>query len=164
MDLLKEASETLFPCTVCGYLDPQNPCSICTDPKRDDSLLCIVSQITDVWAVEKTGQFNGRYHILGGTLSALEGIGPEELRLDSLKSRVVASIKGNTPIEEAVLALPPTLEGQTTGHLALQVLNEAGLGKEHITTLARGVPSGSHLDFLDEETLSAGLKGRKRCA
>jgi len=152
--VLKEAMEKLTPCTLCGYWIEGERCPFCHDPKRDASLLCVVSEVADVWALEKLGTLKGHYHILGGSLSILEGIGPQHLRIDGLLARLQ-----KTPPKELILALAPTVEGSTTSHYLIQEIKKI----EHtfkITSLARGVPLGGELDFLDEGTLEAALSGR----
>lgn len=141
-------------CTTCGNLDSQNPCALCQDPRRDPSLLCVVESVADLWALERSASYKGHYHVLGGVLSALDGIGPEDLRLSSLFQRCQ---KGET--REIILALNATIEGQATSHYINERLKEIGM--THISSLARGVPVGGELDYLDEGTLSAALLSRR---
>ena len=139
-------------CSVCGAPDTRNPCSICSDGSRDNGLICVVEEAGALWAMERSGAFRGKYHVLGGLLSALDGVGPDALRVAELVGRV----RGGEA-KEVVLALPATVDGQTTAHYIAERL--AGSGVE-ITSLARGVPVGGELDYLDEGTLTAALKSR----
>ncbi|MBY0501128.1 MAG: recombination mediator RecR [Alphaproteobacteria bacterium] len=141
-------------CTVCGNLDSQDPCFLCQDPRRDTSFICVVESVADLWALERTASFKGHYHVLGGVLSALDGVGPEDLRLTSLLHRCQ---RGG--VHEIILALNATVEGQTTSHYITERLREVGI--THISSLARGVPVGGELDYLDEGTLSAALLSRR---
>lgn len=150
---LHEASEKILICQQCGNIDSLNPCAICRDPQRDTSLLVIVEEIADLWALERAAVVSGRYHVLGGTLSALDGVGPEALNLKSLPARVMNGV------QEILLALGATVEGQTTAHYVMDLLQ--GIGVEvKISRLAHGVPMGGELDYLDEGTLSLAIKGR----
>ena len=155
IEVLQKALERVHPCPVCGYLDEQSPCHLCQDPGRNPRVLCVVSEVGDVWALEKTRHFKGHYHVLGGNLSVLEGIGPKNLRIDSFVER----LKGHS-IDEVVLALSPTVEGSATTHFLIQEIQKAGLSPT-LTSLARGIPLGGELDFLDEGTLSEAFRGRK---
>jgi recombination protein RecR len=147
---LTKAAEAIRPCSVCGNLDTVEPCAICRDPERDATAICIVEDLADLWALERTGAFRGRYHVLGGTLSALDGVGPEDLNINRLLSRI-------RPGQEVILALNATVEGQTTAHYLVDRL----AGREiHISRLAQGVPIGAELDYLDDGTLTAALKAR----
>ena len=141
-------------CTTCGNLDSQDPCVLCQDPKRDPSTICVVENVADLWALERTSSYKGHYHVLGGVLSALDGIGPDDLRLASLLMRCQRG-----EIQEIILALNATVEGQTTSHYITERLKEIGV--LHISSLARGVPVGGELDYLDEGTLSAALASRR---
>ncbi len=153
---MEKAMEKVHPCSVCGYLDEQSPCSLCRDTRRNASLLCVVSDVSDVWALEKMKSFQGVYHVLGGNLSVLDGVGPKHLRMKSLLARLQDGV-----IQEVILALSPTVEGSATTHFVTQEIEKAGL-KPHFTMLARGVPLGGELDFLDEGTLGEAFRGRKR--
>ena len=158
IDAMQNAHDKVFPCSVCGYFDTQNPCIICTDKTRDSRLLCIVTDVSDVWALEHMKTFKGHYHVLGGNLSVLDGIGPKDLRLPSLLKRLQ-----NPDIQEIILALTPTPEGTTTAHYIQEELQKQGvLEDKNITLLARGLPMGSDFDFLDPGTLTAAFQGRKR--
>lgn len=141
-------------CNTCGNLDSQDPCALCCDPRRDASLICIVESVADLWALERTASYKGQYHVLGGVLSALDGVGPEDLGFASLFKRCQ---KGS--VSEIILALNATVEGQTTSHYLMERLREIGI--HHISSLARGVPVGGELDYLDEGTLSAALLSRR---
>lgn len=151
---LARVDATLSACRVCGNLDTVNPCRICTDPRRDPALLCVVADVSDLWALERGRLFGGRYHVLGGELSALDGVGPEALNLGALLERV----SGEPPVTEVVLAMNATLEGQTTAHYVAETL--AGTGAR-VTQLAHGVPVGGELDYLDEGTLAQALRLRR---
>jgi recombination protein RecR len=150
---LAAAARDIRTCSICGNLDTADPCAICHDPKRDAGLVCIVEDLADLWAVERTGAYKGRYHVLGGTLSALDGIGPEDLHIDALAAR---AHQGG--IREAILALNATVEGQTTAHYITDRLAGAPV---QISRLAHGVPVGGELDYLDEGTLAAALAARQ---
>lgn len=141
-------------CHICGNLDAQDPCTLCQDVRRDPSIICVVESVADLWALERSASFKGYYHVLGGVLSALDGVGPEDLRLSSLLQRCQ---RGS--IHEIILALNVTVEGQTTSHYLTERLKELGIS--HISSLARGVPVGGELDYLDEGTLSAALLSRR---
>jgi recombination protein RecR len=144
----------LSTCGTCGNLDTASPCRICRDPKRDPSLLCVVADVADLWALERGRLFPGRFHVLGGTLSALDGVGPEALSIEALRARVL----GPPAVAEVVLAMNATLEGQTTAHFVAEKLADTGA---RITQLAHGVPVGGELDYLDEGTLSQALRLRR---
>lgn len=150
---LTEAALNVRACSTCGNLDTADPCAICADPKRDRSVLCVVEDVADLWAMERTGAFRGRYHVLGGVLSALDGVGPEELKIPKLVERVRAET-----ITEVILATNATVEGHTTAHYIGERL--AGSGAK-TSGLAQGVPVGGELDYLDDGTLSAALKSRR---
>jgi recombination protein RecR len=148
---LARAAEAIRPCPVCGNLDDLQPCAICRDPERDGRTICVVEDLADLWALERTGAFRGRYHVLGGTLSALDGVGPEDLTIDRLVSRV-------EPGQELILALGATVEGQTTAHYLADRLAGSGV---KLSRLAQGVPVGGELDYLDDGTLRAALDARR---
>jgi recombination protein RecR len=152
-DALSEAAARVKTCSVCGSLDTQDPCAICSDPQRDRALICVVEEVGALWAMERAGAFRGRYHVLGGLLSALDGVGPEALRIGPLVSRA-----GDGVVREVVLALPATVDGQTTAHYLADRL--AGTGVE-VTSLARGVPVGGELDWLDDGTIAQALRARR---
>lgn len=145
------AAAAIRPCSVCGNLDTADPCAICRDPERNPAAICVVEDLADLWALERTGAFRGRYHVLGGNLSALDGIGPDELNIDRLIGRL-------GPDSELILALNATVEGQTTAHY---ITDRAAATGTRISRLAQGVPIGGELDYLDEGTLIAALKARR---
>ena len=150
---LTNAASSIKACSRCGNLDDVDPCSICKDEKRDDSLICIVEDVADLWALERTGSFKGRYHVLGGVLSALDGVGPEDLNIGSLVDRVNAG-----GVAEVILATNVTVDGQTTAHYIVDRLAASGV---KITRLAHGVPVGGELEYLDDGTLTTALKARQ---
>ncbi len=150
---LETAAEAISPCSICRNLDTADPCHICADPKRDASALCVVEDVSDLWALERTGVFRGRYHVLGGVLSALDGVGPEELGVAALAARA-----GEPEIAEVVLATGATVDGQTTAHYIAERLAGAGV---RVTRLAHGVPVGGALDYLDDGTLTTALRARR---
>ncbi len=150
---LNRAVETIRSCSLCGNLDTSDPCAICDNPKRDPALICVVEEVADLWAMERSGAFKGRYHVLGGTLSALDGRGPEQLRIDALASRA-----REAGVTEVILALSATVDGQTTSHYIGERLAGSGVT---VTQLAHGVPVGGELDYLDDGTLIAAFKARR---
>ncbi len=152
-DALVSTAEAIVPCRQCGNLDTTDPCGICQDPGRDPTSLCVVEQVGDLWALERTRVFRGRYHVLGGTLSALDGIGPEDLRLAELIERASAP-----EISEVIIALDATVDGQTTAHYLADSLSGAGVT---VSRLAHGVPVGGELDYLDDGTITAALNARR---
>jgi len=149
-DSLREAADAILTCEVCGNLDTQSPCAICSDNRRDPHILCVVEDVADLWALERAGVFRGRYHVLGGALSALDGVTPERLNVAKLLERVKYGV------DEVILAMNATVEGQTTAHYLMDLL-----GDMKVTRLAHGVPVGGELDYLDEGTLSAAFKARR---
>jgi recombination protein RecR len=153
---LEAVSERLATCSVCGNVDTTDPCSICADPRRDARLLCVVEEVSDLWALDRSRLFPGRFHVLGGRLSALEGVRPEDLAIDTLLARVEAG-----GIDEIVLAMNATLEGQTTAHYIAERLESLPV---RITQLAHGLPVGGELDYLDEGTLAQALRARRPVA
>ena len=153
IDALKDAAEHVRTCSQCGNLDAADPCGICSDQRRDQAILCVVADVADLWALERTAAFRGRYHVLGGVLSALDGIGPEQLNLKPLFRRIEAG-----GVKEVVLALGATVDGQTTGHFLSDRLQPFGLS---ISRLAHGVPVGGELDYLDDGTLIQALQARQ---
>ena len=156
-EAMAACAERVHPCPACGNLDTTQPCAICRDPARDGRLLCVVAEIEDLWALERSGGiFAGRYHVLGGTLKALDGIGPEELGVDRLLRRVAEQ-----EIGEVILALGATVDGQTTSHYLAERLQPLGCT---VTRLGHGVPVGGELTYLDEGTLDAALRARQRVA
>jgi recombination protein RecR len=150
---LSEASAKVRTCGVCGALDTQDPCAICTDPTRDAALICVVEEVGALWAMERAGAFRGRYHVLGGLLSALDGVGPEALKVGGLLARASDGV-----VREVVLALPATVDGQTTAHYLAERLASTGVS---VTMLARGVPVGGELDWLDDGTIAQAMRARR---
>lgn len=149
---LSDAAAKVMECKICGNLDTVNPCTICSDPGRDQTMIVVVEEIADLWALERAGVVKGLYHVLGGHLSPLDGIGPDQLNIGRLIERAVP------PVKEVLLALNATVEGQSTVHYVTEQLHGAGLA---ITRLAQGVPIGGELDYLDEGTLAAAIKSRR---
>jgi recombination protein RecR len=147
---LTDIAGRIHSCTLCGNLDSQEPCAICADPKRDDGIVCVVEDVADLWALERSGAYRGHYHVLGGTLSALDGVKPGDLNIDKLVERAKGA-------KEIILATNATVEGQTTSHYLLDRL--AGTPAK-VTRLAQGVPIGGELHYLDDGTLGAALKAR----
>lgn len=150
---LASTAETVRTCSRCGNLDSADPCAICTDPRRDGAILCVVEDVADVWALERSHTFRGRYHVLGGTLSALDGVGPEDLHIAALVRRARAA-----EITEVVLATSLTVDGQTTAHYIVDRLEGCGV---LISAIAHGIPLGGELDYMDDGTLGAALKARR---
>jgi recombination protein RecR len=150
---LETVNERLASCHICGNVDTADPCSVCTDPRRDARMLCVVEEVADLWALDRSRLFPGRYHVLGGRLSALEGIRPEDLTIDALIRRISAG-----GIDEVVLAMNATLEGQTTAHYIADRLESFPV---RLTQLAHGLPVGGELDYLDEGTLAQALRARR---
>jgi recombination protein RecR len=148
---LQAAAAAIRPCSQCGSLDTVDPCAICRDPERDGAVICVVEDLADLWALERTAAFRGRYHVLGGTLSALDGVGPEDLNV----SRLIARLG---PGMELILALNATVDGQTTAHY---IADRAAPTGAKVSRLAQGVPIGGELDYLDEGTLTAALNARR---
>ncbi|HZH28592.1 MAG TPA: recombination mediator RecR [Azospirillaceae bacterium] len=151
---MADAAAAVRTCSVCGNLDTRDPCAICADPKRDRTQICVVEEVGDLWALERTHAFRGLYHVLGGTLSALDGIGPEDLSIAPLVRRAAEG-----GVKEVILALNATVEGQTTAHYVADRLVGTGV---QVSRLAHGVPVGGELDYLDDGTLTAALKARRQ--
>jgi recombination protein RecR len=150
---LSEAAAKVGACSNCGTLDTQNPCALCSSPDRDDGVICVVAEVGDVWALERAGAFKGRYHVLGGVLSALDGVRPDDLRIAKLVER--ASLPR---VREIILALAATVDGQTTAHYLVERLQPLG---KTVSRLSHGVPVGGELDLLDDGTLFAALQSRR---
>ena len=150
---LQGVAANLEVCSTCGNVDTRNPCGVCTDPRRDPATLCVVEEVADLWALDRARLFPGRYHVLGGKLSALDGVRPEDLAIEALVTRVAAG-----GIEEVVLAMNATLEGQTTMHYVADRLALLGV---RVMQLAHGLPVGGELDYLDEGTLALALRARR---
>jgi recombination protein RecR len=152
-EALADAAAKVRACSACGALDTRDPCTVCADGTRDPGLICVVEEAGALWALERAGAFRGRYHVLGGLLSALDGVGPEDLRVADLVARVSAG-----GVREVILALPATVDGQTTAHYLAERLAASGAD---VTLLARGVPVGGELDWLDDGTLTQALRARR---
>lgn len=149
---LQTALERVRVCGVCGNIDTRDPCTLCADPRRDPAILVVVADVADLWALERARATSGRYHVLGGTLSPLDGVGPGDLTIDALISRARESV-----VAEVILALNATVDGQTTAHYITDLLRDSGV---KVTRLAHGVPVGGELDYLDEGTLAAAIRQR----
>jgi recombination protein RecR len=150
---MEAAAEHVQTCSTCGNLDTIDPCAICTDVKRDPTTICVVEEVADLWALERTATFTGLYHVLGGVLSPLDGVGPDDLTLDSLLARAKAE-----KVSEIILATSATVDGKTTAHYITDRLSESEVT---VTALAHGIPVGGELDYLDDGTLSAAMKERR---
>jgi recombination protein RecR len=149
---LQTALEKIQICSVCGNIDTRSPCTVCTDPRREPSIIVVVADVADLWALERAHAVNARYHVLGGTLSPLDGIGPQDLTIDALIKRA-----HDPAVTEIILALNATVDGQTTAHYVTDLLHDANV---KVTRLAHGVPVGGELDYLDEGTLAAAIRQR----
>jgi recombination protein RecR len=149
---LIEAKAKVRACGVCGALDSRDPCAVCSDPQRDRGLICVVEEVGAMWAMERGGAYKGLYHVLGGLLSALDGVGPENLRIRELLDRTRGGVT------EIILALPATVDGQTTAHYLAERLAASGVS---LTMLARGLPVGGELDWLDDGTIAQALRARR---
>lgn len=152
---LQAACDEVVTCANCGMLDTQDPCKICADDRRDPAKICVVQGVGDVWAMERTGFYNGLYHILGGVLSALDGIGPDRLAIDSLTARIA----GNDPVREVILALGATVDGQATSHYLADHIRKIDKTVT-LSRLAYGVPIGGEVEYLDDSTLATAMKSR----
>ena len=150
---LADAAERVKTCSTCGALDTRDPCAVCADRERDAGLICVVEEVGALWAMERGGSFRGRYHVMGGLLSALDGVGPDALRVGSLVDRASAP-----EVTEVILALPATVDGPTTAHYLAERLAPCGVT---ISMLARGVPVGGELDWLDDGTIAQALRARR---
>ncbi len=153
---LSAVDDRLATCSVCGNIDTSDPCGICTDPRRDARSLCVVEEVADLWALDRARLFPGKFHVLGGRLSALEGVRPEDLAIDGLVRRI-----SEGGIDEVVLAMNATLEGQTTAHYVAERIEDYPV---RVTQLAHGLPVGGELDYLDEGTLAQALRARRPLA
>ena len=151
-NMLLQAAHDITDCEICGNLDAHDPCNICQSAKRDTSSICVVAQVSDLWAIERTQSFRGTYHVLGGLLSALDGIGPQDLRIEGLLLRAE-----DENLEEIILALSATVDGQSTAHYISDHLDQ---NRIKVTRLAHGVPVGGELDYLDDGTITTALKSR----
>ena len=150
---LADVAAKVRTCSRCGNIDSIDPCAVCRDPERDSSAICVVEEVGDLWALERTGAFKGLYHVLGGTLSALDGVGPEDLRIGRLAERAAAD-----EVREVIIATNATVDGQTTAHYIAERLADSGA---RISRLEHGVPIGGELDYLDDGTLTAALTSRR---
>lgn len=155
-ELLKRTAEDIRACSTCGNLDMVDPCALCQDVRRRENQICVVAQVSDLWAIERTAAYKGRYHVLGGLLSALDGIGPDQLNLASLLRRAA-----DPQITEVILALSATVDGQSTAHYIADHIARPDL---EVTHLAHGVPVGGELDYLDDGTITTALRSRKASA
>ena len=153
IEALNEVSANIRTCEICGNFDTSSPCSVCSSAQRDDTILCVVQDVADLWAMERVSLFKGKYHVLGGVLSALEGVVPEDLNIEPLAKRISSG-----GIKELILALPATIDGQITSHYLSSRFKDSGI---KITTLAQGIPMGAELDYMDEGTLQLALNSRK---
>lgn len=153
IDAMQQVAANVKTCDVCGNYDTESPCSICSSQSREDGVVCVVQDVADLWAMERVSMFKGKYHVLGGILSALDGISAEDLNIDKLFSRIE---KENT--KEIILALPATIDGQITTNYLLQQLKNYDI---KVTTLAQGIPMGAELDYMDEGTIQLALNSRK---
>jgi recombination protein RecR len=155
---MTNAADKLMECPNCGNIDTVSPCTICQDPRRDPSLIVVVEEIGDLWALERAGVVNARYHVLGGHLSPLDGVGPERLNIASLLTRAASG-----EVKEVLLALNATVEGQSTAHYVMEQLETVAVAQPlTVSRLAQGVPVGGELDYLDEGTLAAAIKSRRK--
>ena len=149
---MAEAHQKVRICSCCGNVDTIDPCTVCTDPRRDGGVIIVVEDVSDLWALERAGAINAKYHVLGGTLSPLDGVGPQDLNIESLVNRVREG-----GVREVILAVNATVDGQTTAHYVTDLLAGTGVA---VTRLAHGVPVGGELDYLDEGTISAAIRSR----
>ena len=152
---MQEVLDTVEVCPLCGNLDTVSPCAICSDIKRERNNLCIVADVADLWALERAGSFKGKYHVLGGLLSALDGVSPDDLGVESLLDRIKKD-----EVSEVILALPVTVEGQTTSHYLADML--ANFENVEVYMLAQGIPVGGELDYLDDGTIATAFKAKKK--
>ena len=150
---MQKAADAIQVCARCGTVDTADPCAICIDPKRDTAIICVVEDVADLWALDRTGSFKGLYHVLGGTLSALDGMGPDDLNVQTLVDRAASP-----GVVEVILATSATVEGQTTAHYVIDRLAQCSVT---VSRLAHGIPVGGELDYLDDGTLSTALKARR---
>lgn len=153
IDSMNNVAKNIKTCEVCGNFDTVSPCPICSSLSRDESIICVVRDVADLWAMERVSQFKGKYHVLGGVLSAMDGVVPEDLNIDSLECRI-----NSGKIKELVLALPATVDGQITSHYLKSRFKERDIT---ITTLAQGIPMGAELDYMDEGTIQLAFNSRK---
>jgi recombination protein RecR len=154
INAMEKTARSIAICSSCGNYDTSDICSICSDSEREQTIICVVEEVADLWALERTSMFKGNYHVLGGVLSPLDGIGPDDLRIDSLISRV-----RTTNVEELILATSATVDGKTTSHYIADRFQNVGI---KISLLAHGIPVGGELDYLDDGTIGAALKDRRK--
>ena len=155
---LAEVAHTVQTCSTCGNVGLEDPCHVCTSQTRDTGTICVVEQVDDLWALERSGSYKGMYHVLGGVVSALDGVGPDDLAIPQLVRRVQQAADDGKPVQEIILALGASVDGQTTCHLISQRLKATGV---QVSVLAKGIPVGASVDYLDDGTLSLALEGRK---
>ena len=153
IETMTEVAEKVKTCEICGNYDTESPCSVCSSETRDGTLLCVVQDVADLWAMERVSMFKGKYHVLGGVLSALDGVAPEDLNIENLLKRL-----HREEIKEIILALPATIDGQITTNYLIQRLKDFDV---KISTLAQGIPMGAELDYMDEGTIQLALNSRK---
>lgn len=153
INALQEVADNVKKCPICGNFDTQEPCSVCQDTTRDKETVCVVQDVADLWAMERVGLYRGQYHVLGGILSALDGVTPDDLNVEGLFARLPSGV-----IKEVILALPATIDGQITAHYLLSRLKEFPV---KVTTLAQGIPLGAELDYMDDGTIQLALSARK---
>jgi recombination protein RecR len=153
MQTLHRVADTMIVCNTCGNIDSMDPCSHCCDPRRDDAKICVVETVGDLWALDRSGAFRGRFHVLGGVLSAIDGVGPEDLNIYQLLKRVKIGT-----VQEVIIATNATVDGQTTAHYVADQLRNTGID---LTRLAHGVPVGGELDYMDDGTLDTAMRSRR---
>lgn len=154
-DIIKETANSIVNCELCGNIDVKSPCNICCNPKRDKSVICIIEEVADLWAIERSNNYRGLYHVLGGVLSAIDGVTPEKLNIESL----IHNINSND-IAEIIMATSATIDGQTTAYFLTNLINENTDKNIKITRLAQGIPIGGEIDYLDDSTLGAAFNSR----
>ncbi len=153
IEAMQNVAENIKTCEICGNFDTSSPCSVCSSEKREKNIICVVQDVADLWAMERTGFYHGQYHVLGGVLSALDGVAPEDLNIESLINKIMSG-----GVNELVLALPATIDGQITSHYLVNKLKSYDV---KITSLAQGIPVGAELDYMDEGTIQLALNSRK---
>lgn len=153
IEAMQNVAENIKTCEICGNFDTSSPCSVCSSEKREKNIICVVQDVADLWAMERTGFYHGQYHVLGGVLSALDGVAPEDLNIESLINKIMSG-----GVTELVLALPATIDGQITSHYLVNKLKSYDV---KITSLAQGIPVGAELDYMDEGTIQLALNSRK---
>ena len=153
IEAMQNVAENIKTCEICGNFDTSSPCSVCSSEKREKNIICVVQDVADLWAMERTGFYHGQYHVLGGVLSALDGVAPEDLNIESLINKIMSG-----GVNELVLALPATIDGQITSHY---LVNKSKSYDVKITSLAQGIPVGAELDYMDDGTIQLALNSRK---